>query len=64
MQVICRNCGNEFACSDNSRRVYCKPECYEAFYRRYTKLRYRNDPAFREVAKTKALQRYYRRTAT
>lgn len=61
VQVVCRNCGDEFACADNRRRVYCKPECYEAFYHRYNKLRYRNDPAYREAMKTNNLQRYHRR---
>ena len=66
MKVNCKHCRTPFVPAANQMRgqqVYCCTDCRIRYYRNVTKLRYRNDPAFREAAKTQALQRYYRRTA-
>ena len=64
VQVHCKNCGKPLAAARGGRsggqQFYCEAECRVRFYRNYTKAKYRNDPAFREAMKTKALQRYYR----
>lgn len=66
----CRHCGEPFQCmpSPGKQRQYCTIRCRTTHNNQAkaqrAKLRYRNDPTYREAVKVDNLQRYHRRSAS